>query len=87
MALCRDRRADRDLRRRYGLSQRKARPAARRADRGRHAGRLRDHIDRGSLDLSDLRAAVLDEDDEMLDLGFREDLEFILGPPGRARAR
>ena len=41
-------------------------------------GRLRDHIDRGSLDLSDLRAAVLDEADEMLDLGFREDLEFIL---------
>ncbi|CAM3291530.1 DEAD/DEAH box helicase [Paracoccus nototheniae] len=42
-------------------------------------GRLRDHIDRGSLDLSDLRAAVLDEADEMLDLGFREDLEYILG--------
>ncbi|MBM3604477.1 MAG: DEAD/DEAH box helicase [Alphaproteobacteria bacterium] len=42
-------------------------------------GRLRDHIDRGSLDLSALRAAVLDEADEMLDLGFREDLEYILG--------
>ncbi|MTH77005.1 DEAD/DEAH box helicase [Paracoccus aestuariivivens] len=42
-------------------------------------GRLRDHIDRGGLNLSDLRAAVLDEADEMLDLGFREDLEFILG--------
>ncbi|WP_142661647.1 DEAD/DEAH box helicase [Paracoccus laeviglucosivorans] len=42
-------------------------------------GRLRDHIDRGGLDLSGLRAAVLDEADEMLDLGFREDLEFILG--------
>ncbi|PHP67273.1 helicase [Zhengella mangrovi] len=41
-------------------------------------GRLRDHITRGSLDLSDLKAAVLDEADEMLDLGFREDLEFIL---------
>ncbi|EYD74239.1 ATP-dependent RNA helicase, DEAD/DEAH box family [Rubellimicrobium mesophilum DSM 19309] len=41
-------------------------------------GRLRDHIERGSLDLSALRAAVLDEADEMLDLGFREDLEFIL---------
>ena len=41
-------------------------------------GRLRDHIDRGGLDLSGLRAAVLDEADEMLDLGFREDLEFIL---------
>lgn len=41
-------------------------------------GRLRDHIERGGLDLSGLRAAVLDEADEMLDLGFREDLEFIL---------
>ncbi|MCT4654704.1 MAG: DEAD/DEAH box helicase [Cohaesibacter sp.] len=42
-------------------------------------GRLRDHIERGSLDMTWLRAAVLDEADEMLDLGFREDLEFILG--------
>lgn len=41
-------------------------------------GRLRDHIERGALDLSGLRVAVLDEADEMLDLGFREDLEFIL---------
>lgn len=42
-------------------------------------GRLRDHISRGSLAMDDLRAVVLDEADEMLDLGFREDLEFILG--------
>ena len=41
-------------------------------------GRLRDHIMRGSLDMSGLRAIVLDEADEMLDLGFREDLEFML---------
>ncbi len=41
-------------------------------------GRLRDHLDRGALDLSQLRAAVLDEADEMLDLGFREDLEAML---------
>jgi len=41
-------------------------------------GRLRDHIDRGSLDLSAIRAVVLDEADEMLDLGFRDDLQFIL---------
>jgi len=41
-------------------------------------GRLRDHIMRGSIDLARLRAVVLDEADEMLDLGFREDLEFIL---------
>ena len=41
-------------------------------------GRLRDHLERARLDLSALRAVVLDEADEMLDLGFREDLEFIL---------
>ena len=48
-------------------------------------GRLRDHVMRGSIDLTGLRAVVLDEADEMLDLGFREDLEFILGetPPER----
>lgn len=59
-------------------------------DRGAHVvvgtpGRLRDHIERGSLDLSGVKAVVLDEADEMLDLGFAEDLEFILGsaPEGR----
>ncbi|OWV96017.1 DEAD/DEAH box helicase [Rhizobium sp. R72] len=41
-------------------------------------GRLCDHIRRGALDISALKAVVLDEADEMLDLGFREDLEFIL---------
>ncbi len=41
-------------------------------------GRLRDHIMRGSIDLSELKAVVLDEADEMLDLGFREDIEFVL---------
>ncbi len=41
-------------------------------------GRLRDHLERGNLDLSALRVVVLDEADEMLDLGFREDLEMIL---------
>ncbi|MBV8238047.1 MAG: DEAD/DEAH box helicase, partial [Sphingomonas sp.] len=41
-------------------------------------GRLRDHLERGALDLSALRCAVLDEADEMLDMGFREDLEEIL---------
>jgi ATP-dependent RNA helicase DeaD len=48
-------------------------------------GRLRDHLERGALDLSGLRAAVLDEADEMLDMGFREDLEGILDttPPTR----
>ncbi|WP_296103223.1 DEAD/DEAH box helicase [uncultured Agrobacterium sp.] len=52
-------------------------------ERGSHIvvgtpGRICDHIKRGALDLSSLRAVVLDEADEMLDLGFREDLEFIL---------
>jgi ATP-dependent RNA helicase DeaD len=48
-------------------------------------GRLRDHIERGGLDIASLAVVVLDEADEMLDLGFREDLEFILEatPSGR----
>ncbi len=55
----------------------------RRLDQGVHIvigtpGRLRDHIQRNSLKTTDIRAVVLDEADEMLDLGFREDLEFIL---------
>ena len=41
-------------------------------------GRLRDHLERGNLDLASLRVVVLDEADEMLDMGFREDLEEIL---------
>ncbi|OAI31127.1 helicase [Methylosinus sp. R-45379] len=41
-------------------------------------GRLRDHIERGGLDTTRIVAVILDEADEMLDLGFREDLEFIL---------
>ncbi|WP_029056941.1 DEAD/DEAH box helicase [Stappia stellulata] len=48
-------------------------------------GRLRDHITRGALDLSAIRAVVLDEADEMLDLGFRDDLEFILGAAPKER--
>ena len=41
-------------------------------------GRLCDHLSRGRLDVSGLRVVVLDEADEMLDLGFREELETIL---------
>src|ERR1700710_982964 len=41
-------------------------------------GRLCGHLRRGRLDVSELKAVVLDEADEMLDLGFREDMEFIL---------
>ncbi len=55
----------------------------RRLERGAHIvvgtpGRLRDHLERGALVIGNLRALVLDEADEMLNLGFREDLEFIL---------
>ncbi len=41
-------------------------------------GRLRDHLDRRNLDLSGLRAAVLDEADKMVDMGFIEDITYIL---------
>ncbi|WP_420345042.1 DEAD/DEAH box helicase [Paenirhodobacter sp.] len=60
-----------------------ARGERRALERGAHIvvgtpGRICDHIRRGALDLSELAAVVLDEADEMLDMGFREDLEFIL---------
>ncbi len=53
-------------------------------DRGAHIvvgtpGRLSDHLRRGNLDLDLIRVVVLDEADEMLDMGFREELEHILG--------
>ena len=48
-------------------------------------GRLCDHLRRGRLDVSELKAVVLDEADEMLDLGFREDLELILKTTPEAR--
>ena len=41
-------------------------------------GRIMDHLDRGTLDLSELRYLVLDEADEMLNMGFAEDVEKIL---------
>jgi ATP-dependent RNA helicase DeaD len=59
-------------------------PQLKRLERGAHVvvgtpGRLIDHLDRGSLDLSKLRVIVLDEADEMLKMGFAEDVERILG--------
>ena len=42
-------------------------------------GRLCDHLERGALKLTSIEAVVLDEADEMLDMGFREDLERLLG--------
>ena len=41
-------------------------------------GRVMDHIEKGTLDLSELKFVVLDEADEMLNMGFAEDVETIL---------
>jgi ATP-dependent RNA helicase DeaD len=41
-------------------------------------GRVIDHISRGTLVLDNVRMVVLDEADRMLDMGFRDDIEFIL---------
>jgi ATP-dependent RNA helicase DeaD len=51
-------------------------------------GRALDHINRGTLKLSGLEVVILDEADEMLDMGFAEDIEEILGhtPAGRQTA-
>jgi ATP-dependent RNA helicase DeaD len=51
-------------------------------------GRVIDHLEKGSLDLSALRTLVLDEADEMLRMGFAEDVERILQdtPKGRQTA-
>ena len=48
-------------------------------------GRLRDHLERGTLATGSLKVVVLDEADEMLDLGFREDLEEILDSTPKER--
>ncbi|MCK1423689.1 DEAD/DEAH box helicase [Bradyrhizobium sp. 180] len=48
-------------------------------------GRLCDHLRRSRLDISELKVVVLDEADEMLNLGFREDMEFILETTPEAR--
>lgn len=60
-----------------------ARREARALSNGAHIvvgtpGRLCDHLQRGNLDLSGLHAVVLDEADEMLDMGFRDELEQLL---------
>jgi ATP-dependent RNA helicase DeaD len=41
-------------------------------------GRVQDHLERGSLKLDQVKIVILDEADEMLDMGFREDIEKIL---------
>jgi superfamily II DNA/RNA helicase len=42
-------------------------------------GRVLDHIERGNIDFSDIKTIILDEADQMLKLGFKEDIEKILG--------
>ena len=48
-------------------------------------GRLLDHVKSGALDLSGIRELVLDEADQMLDMGFREELEGILDTTPESR--
>ena len=48
-------------------------------------GRVIDHIERGNLDLIGVERVVLDEADEMLEMGFREDIERILADVPRQR--
>jgi ATP-dependent RNA helicase DeaD len=48
-------------------------------------GRALDHVRRGTLDLGRVEAVVLDEADEMLDMGFAEDIEALLGALPAAR--
>ena len=48
-------------------------------------GRLCDHINRGALDMTEIKAVVLDEADEMLKMGFREELEIILNAAPETR--
>ncbi len=48
-------------------------------------GRVLDHLGRGSLDLSEIEYLILDEADEMLDMGFIEDIETIMEKCGSKR--
>ena len=48
-------------------------------------GRVMDHLNRGTLSLDGVKIAVLDEADEMLDMGFREDIESILSKTPETR--
>ena len=48
-------------------------------------GRVMDHMNRGTLSFEGLRLAVLDEADEMLDMGFRDDIETILNATPETR--
>ncbi|KAG9159707.1 hypothetical protein Leryth_017409 [Lithospermum erythrorhizon] len=48
-------------------------------------GRIKDHIERGNIDFTSLKFRVLDEADEMLRMGFVDDVELILGKVEDAR--
>ena len=48
-------------------------------------GRILDHLSRGTLTLANVRMVVLDESDEMLDMGFRDDIEEVLRPVPKSR--
>ncbi|WP_316291888.1 DEAD/DEAH box helicase, partial [Clavibacter michiganensis] len=48
-------------------------------------GRIMDHLDKGTLDLSQLKFLVLDEADEMLKMGFAEDVETILADTPKSK--
>ena len=48
-------------------------------------GRIMDHLNRGTLRLDSVRTVILDEADEMLDMGFRDDIEYILKRAPRER--
>lgn len=50
-------------------------------------GRVKDHIDRGNIDFSDLKSVILDEADVMLKLGFKEDVDYILGEVKRVNQK
>lgn len=67
-----------------------AREEARALNAGAHIvvgtpGRLQDHINRKRLNLAAIQVVVLDEADEMLDLGFKDELEFILNAAPTSR--
>src|SRR3989338_1061978 len=48
-------------------------------------GRLIDHLQRRTLDLSKIKTIVLDEADKMVEMGFIEDIEYILGKASQQR--
>ena len=48
-------------------------------------GRLMDHMERGTIEIGQVRSVVLDEADQMLDIGFAEDIDYILRHTPRSR--